>query len=176
MARGLRGCWSADRAGYRRWRSRVVLRGPDEGQVRALVIGIDAYRNVRPLKGAVSDARDIEAALRRMRRHRPHRPDRRARGPRFGDLARSTGWFRRTGARRSGDALDRRPWRAGAGAGEGLAARRHGQRVPAARISPPPRPARSSASSGPNSTTSSSSSRSAARACCSSPTPATAAG
>jgi hypothetical protein len=43
----------------------VVLRGPDEGQVRALVIGIDAYRGVQPLKGAVSDARDIESALRR---------------------------------------------------------------------------------------------------------------
>jgi len=43
----------------------VMLRGPDEGQVRALVIGIDAYRSVAPLKGAVSDARDIESALRR---------------------------------------------------------------------------------------------------------------
>ena len=44
----------------------VMLRGPEEGQVRALVIGIDAYRNVRPLKGAVSDARDIENSLRHM--------------------------------------------------------------------------------------------------------------
>lgn len=43
----------------------LLLRGPDEGQVRALVIGIDAYQHVRPLKGAVPDARDIEAALRR---------------------------------------------------------------------------------------------------------------
>ena len=43
----------------------IVLRGPGEGQVRALVIGIDAYRHVRPLKGAVPDARDIEASLRR---------------------------------------------------------------------------------------------------------------
>jgi hypothetical protein len=43
----------------------AALRAPDEGQVRALLIGIDAYRNVRPLKGAVSDARDIEGALRR---------------------------------------------------------------------------------------------------------------
>ena len=43
----------------------VLLRGPDEGQVRALVIGIDAYQHVRPLKGAVPDARDIESALRR---------------------------------------------------------------------------------------------------------------
>lgn len=43
----------------------VELRGPDEGQVRALVIGIDAYQHVRPLKGAAPDARDIESALRR---------------------------------------------------------------------------------------------------------------
>jgi uncharacterized caspase-like protein len=43
----------------------VALRSPEEGQVRALLVGIDAYRNVRPLKGAVSDARDIEGALRR---------------------------------------------------------------------------------------------------------------
>jgi len=40
------------------------LRSPDGGEVRALVIGIDAYRHVRPLKGAVADARDIEGALR----------------------------------------------------------------------------------------------------------------
>src|SRR5215831_736001 len=43
-----------------------LLRSPEGGEVRALLIGIDAYRNVRPLKGAVADARDIEAALRRM--------------------------------------------------------------------------------------------------------------
>ena len=43
----------------------TVLRGPGEGQVRALVIGIDAYRHVRPLKGAVPDAQDIAASLRR---------------------------------------------------------------------------------------------------------------
>ena len=43
----------------------VALRAPEEGQIRALLIGIDAYRHVRPLKGAVSDARDIEGALRR---------------------------------------------------------------------------------------------------------------
>ena len=30
-----------------------VLRSPYGGEVRALVIGIDAYRHVRPLKGAV---------------------------------------------------------------------------------------------------------------------------
>jgi Caspase domain len=43
-----------------------ALRGADNGQVRALVIGIDAYRHVRPLKGAVPDARDIEKSLRGM--------------------------------------------------------------------------------------------------------------
>jgi hypothetical protein len=40
------------------------LRSPDGGEVRALVIGIDAYRHVRPLKGAAADARDLEKALR----------------------------------------------------------------------------------------------------------------
>lgn len=34
-----------------------------KGQVRALVIGIDRYRNVPPLKGAAADARDIAFAL-----------------------------------------------------------------------------------------------------------------
>jgi hypothetical protein len=43
----------------------TVLRGPGEGQVRALVIGIDAYRHVRPLMGAVPDAQDIATSLRR---------------------------------------------------------------------------------------------------------------
>ena len=43
-----------------------VLRSPYGGEIRALVIGIDAYRHVRPLKGAVADARDIENSLRRM--------------------------------------------------------------------------------------------------------------
>jgi Caspase domain/Domain of unknown function (DUF4384) len=33
------------------------------GQIRALVIGIDRYQNVRPLKGAAADARDIASAL-----------------------------------------------------------------------------------------------------------------
>jgi Caspase domain/Domain of unknown function (DUF4384) len=36
---------------------------PGNGQIRALVIGIDQYQNVRPLKGAAADARDIAAAL-----------------------------------------------------------------------------------------------------------------
>jgi len=44
----------------------IFLRGPTGGEVRALVIGIDAYQHYRPLKGAVADARDIENALRRM--------------------------------------------------------------------------------------------------------------
>jgi hypothetical protein len=35
------------------------------GVVRALVIGIDDYRTVRPLAGAVADARDLERVLRR---------------------------------------------------------------------------------------------------------------
>ena len=43
-----------------------VLRGPESGEVRALVVGVDAYQNVRPLKGAVADARDVEGALRKM--------------------------------------------------------------------------------------------------------------
>jgi hypothetical protein len=41
------------------------LRSPDDGAVRALVIGIDAYQHVRQLKGAVADAQDIDGALRR---------------------------------------------------------------------------------------------------------------
>jgi hypothetical protein len=42
------------------------LRSAYGGGVRALVIGIDAYRHVRPLKGAVADARDIANSLRRV--------------------------------------------------------------------------------------------------------------
>ena len=34
------------------------------GQMRAIVIGIDGYRHIKPLKGAAADARDIEAMLR----------------------------------------------------------------------------------------------------------------
>ena len=41
-----------------------ILRSADGGAVRALIIGIDAYRHVKPLRGAVADARDIEQALR----------------------------------------------------------------------------------------------------------------
>jgi Caspase domain len=36
------------------------------GQMRALVMGIDEYRYVSPLKGAAADARDIAAALRHL--------------------------------------------------------------------------------------------------------------
>ncbi|MET0721310.1 MAG: caspase family protein, partial [Tardiphaga sp.] len=42
----------------------LALRARAGGEVRGLVIGIDAYRYYRPLKGAVADARDIESALR----------------------------------------------------------------------------------------------------------------
>ena len=44
----------------------VYLKNPVGGTIRALVIGIDAYQHVRPLKGSVADARDIEGALRAM--------------------------------------------------------------------------------------------------------------
>src|SRR5215831_12590674 len=53
-------------AAFEAWAAAPVLRSPDGGEVRALVIGIDAYTHVRPLKGAVADARDIESALRGM--------------------------------------------------------------------------------------------------------------
>jgi hypothetical protein len=43
-----------------------ILRGPDAGEVRALVVGIDEYRHVPKLKGAVADALDIDSALRRV--------------------------------------------------------------------------------------------------------------
>ena len=35
-------------------------------QIRALIIGIDQYQHLAPLKGAVADARDIEASLRQI--------------------------------------------------------------------------------------------------------------
>jgi hypothetical protein len=40
------------------------LRAPGGGEVRALVVGIDQYSNLRTLKGAAADARDIAQALR----------------------------------------------------------------------------------------------------------------
>jgi hypothetical protein len=44
----------------------ATLRPPQDGEVRALVIGIDAYQFVPQLRGAVADARDIESTLRRQ--------------------------------------------------------------------------------------------------------------
>jgi hypothetical protein len=44
----------------------AALSGPEGGEVRGLIIGIDAYRYVIALKGAVADARDIASALRKM--------------------------------------------------------------------------------------------------------------
>src|SRR5215475_8628006 len=41
------------------------LRSPSGGEIRAIIVGIDAYQHVRQLNGAVADARDIEGALRR---------------------------------------------------------------------------------------------------------------
>jgi Caspase domain len=42
----------------------AVIHPPQGGEVRALVVGIDAYQFVPPLRGAVADARDIEQTLR----------------------------------------------------------------------------------------------------------------
>jgi hypothetical protein len=42
----------------------AMIRPPQDGEVRALVIGIDAYQFVPPLRGAAADARDIEQTLR----------------------------------------------------------------------------------------------------------------
>jgi caspase domain-containing protein len=42
----------------------ATIRPPQGGEIRALVIGIDAYQFVPPLRGAVADARDIESTLR----------------------------------------------------------------------------------------------------------------
>jgi hypothetical protein len=44
----------------------LYLQNPDGGAIRALIIGIDAYEHVRPLKGSVADARDIDKSLRSM--------------------------------------------------------------------------------------------------------------
>jgi hypothetical protein len=44
--------------------AQVALRSAQGGEVRALVIGIDAYQFVPQLRGAVADARDLEGALR----------------------------------------------------------------------------------------------------------------
>lgn len=42
----------------------AILHVANPNAVHALIIGIDRYQHVAPLKGAVSDARDIEASLR----------------------------------------------------------------------------------------------------------------
>jgi Caspase domain len=44
--------------------ARAAIRPPQGGEVRAVVIGIDAYQFVPQLRGAVADARDIEQTLR----------------------------------------------------------------------------------------------------------------
>jgi hypothetical protein len=41
----------------------IQINNPEGGEVRGLVIGIDAYQHVRQLKGAVADARDIQSTL-----------------------------------------------------------------------------------------------------------------
>jgi uncharacterized caspase-like protein len=43
-----------------------LVAGPALAEVRALVIGIDAYQHGSPLKGAVSDAQDVAQALRQL--------------------------------------------------------------------------------------------------------------
>lgn len=47
----------------------VVLMAPGRGEVRALIVGIDKYTHVNPLRGAVADARDIETSLHAMGSH-----------------------------------------------------------------------------------------------------------
>ena len=44
----------------------IQLSNPEGGEVRGLVIGIDAYQHVRQLRGAVADARDIQSTLKEM--------------------------------------------------------------------------------------------------------------
>ncbi len=46
--------------------SAPVARVAESERIHALVIGIDAYRNIPRLKGAVADARDIETSLRAL--------------------------------------------------------------------------------------------------------------
>jgi hypothetical protein len=49
-----------------RAQSGAFLAPPGKGIVRALVVGIDRYDNVRDLKGATADARDLETTLRQL--------------------------------------------------------------------------------------------------------------
>ncbi|MGY3611473.1 caspase family protein, partial [Bradyrhizobium sp. Lot11] len=41
-----------------------TIEAPARGTVRAVLIGIDLYRNVPPLHGAVADAEDLSLSLR----------------------------------------------------------------------------------------------------------------
>ncbi|MGO7733810.1 caspase, partial [Rhizobium johnstonii] len=41
-----------------------VIEAPERGAVRAVLIGIDLYRNVPPLHGAVAEADDLSLSLR----------------------------------------------------------------------------------------------------------------
>ena len=47
-------------------REAAILLSPGKGEVRGLVVGIDNYKNVNHLRGAVADARDLDGAMRRM--------------------------------------------------------------------------------------------------------------
>src|SRR4051794_36843880 len=53
-------------AGFAAPSTTLYLQNPDGGAIRGLIIGIDAYQHVRPLKGSVADARDIDRSLRLM--------------------------------------------------------------------------------------------------------------
>jgi Caspase domain len=55
-------CW----IGFAPPSSAGKLFAPGGGDVRAIIVGIDQYRKVNQLRGAVADARDIETALRSM--------------------------------------------------------------------------------------------------------------
>jgi hypothetical protein len=60
------GCCMAEVRAQVQGADSLILRAPEGGNVRALIIGIDNYQHYRSLKGAVADARDIEGALRRV--------------------------------------------------------------------------------------------------------------
>ncbi|WP_181699753.1 caspase family protein [Chthonobacter albigriseus] len=44
----------------------TVLMAPDGGVVRAITVGVDLYRSVPPLRGAVADAEDVDLSLRKV--------------------------------------------------------------------------------------------------------------
>jgi uncharacterized caspase-like protein len=65
FARGIAALiWLA--AGQAQAANGISIASPGGGAIHGLVIGIDAYQRVRPLKGAVADARDVEASLKGM--------------------------------------------------------------------------------------------------------------